>query len=56
MKSLSTQEAKNKIIGQVRQGSLNDLEKDEQGQLIIYTGLFMHADGNIYAEPEEKPE
>lgn len=56
MKPLSTQEAKNKIIGQIRQGSLNDLERDNLGQLIVYTGLFMHQDGNIYTEPEELSE
>lgn len=54
MKKFDTHEAKKHIIGLVRHGSLNDLEKDERGQLIVYTDLYMWKDGSIHDQPEEK--
>jgi hypothetical protein len=29
------------------------LDSDNEGQLLIYTGLFEHSDGALYNEPEE---
>jgi hypothetical protein len=28
-------------------------ELDNDGQVVIYTGLFEHSDGKLYNEPEE---
>lgn len=35
---------------------MNELgyEKDNYGQVVIYTGLYEHSDGKLYFEPEEE--
>lgn len=50
---LSTQEQRNKIIGHVRSGQA-DIQYDNDGQLVIYTGLYRWADGTVREEEDPK--
>jgi hypothetical protein len=33
-------------------GRLYSYETDNEGQIVLYTGLFQHSDGSIHDEPE----
>lgn len=50
-KALTVQEQKNRIIGHVRAGTA-DIQNDNSGQLVIYTGLFRWADGSVREEED----
>lgn len=52
MKTYDKQSAKNNIIGMVRQGNVLDLEIDNEGQLIVHTGIYKWADETLHDEAE----
>lgn len=57
MKKLTAQECRNYIIGLVRSGALKIGETiATDGEIILSTGLYKHADGSINDEPEEVKE
>jgi hypothetical protein len=56
MKTYTKQEAKNFIIGQVRAGNVHDLETDNDGQLLVHTGIYLWDDESLHDEPQPKEE
>jgi len=50
MKKYTEEEAVAEIISSV--DSTQDCQVDNQGQLVIYTGIFVHADGSLHDQPE----
>lgn len=55
MRTFGKQEWRNHIIGHVRAGSA-DIQKDDSGQIIIHTNLYMWDDESVHDEPQPKSE
>ena len=51
---LTPEQVKEQLKEMVAEESLNDLEKDNRGQLIIYSNIFVWSDGSFHDEPEEE--
>lgn len=58
MKTYDKQSARNHVIGMVRENGVEDCETDNEGQLIIHTGLYRWADNSIRdsEEPQSSSE
>lgn len=52
MKTYTRQEARNHMIGELRQSQLEDT--DNEGQIVHYSGLYLWSDGSIRDYQEEK--
>ena len=51
---ITSEEAYDLIVNGVSDGDVDSLDTDEDGQLIVYTGIYRWKDGTYHEEPEGK--